>query len=148
MAKDLVERKEETGVSTSLFGTGNFLADTLGQNFKQVKEAAVKYKVEDIERRMKRTIQDDIVDLRRKFRQPQDDLLKIIPSTPLGQMNLSDIDDKEFVSGMEKWRIECHRDAQIILSNIGLYKSMFGKEWEDEEEKEFVKSLIIDFNAI
>ena len=150
--KDVVKVEETTGrtVSTNLFGARddeNFLAKTLGQNFSQVKKTLVEYKVEDIKREMKREIQDKIIDLRRTARKPQDDLTKIIPTSPMQQLNLTDIKENEFCRGIFDWGINCHKDAQIILNGIRIYQNMFGEKW-DEDEKDFVKSLVINWETI
>lgn len=153
MAKENeIVKTEESAVvqSNNLFGATpgeNFLAKTLGQNYKQVKEAQIQYKVEDIEREMSRQIADQIIDLKRKARTIQDDLVKVIPTTPLQQLNLAEIDEKKFCDGMSKWRISCHNDAQHILAMIDIFQNMFGKNWPDDE-KSFVKSMIIDFRNI
>lgn len=143
-----IEETEKT--PTNLFGASegeNFLAKTLGQNFSQVKKTLIEYKTEDIKREMKREIQDRIIVLRRDARKPQDDLTKIIPTSPMQTLNLSDIDEKKFCEGIFGWGIECHNAAQKILSAIKIYQNMFGEEW-DADEKEFVKSLVIDFRSI
>ena len=149
--KDVVKVEEATTeVSTNLFGASsgeNFLAKTLGQNFSQVKKTLVEYKVEDIKREMKREIQDKIIDLRRTARKPQDDLTKIIPTSPLQQLNLTDIKENEFCRGIFDWGINCHKDAQIILNAIRIYQNMFGEAW-DADEKEFVKTLVINWENI
>ena len=151
MSKDLVETGKETLPSTNLFGAEegeNFLLKTLGQNFKQVKETQIKYKSEDIERELKRRIQDAIIDLKRKSRQPQDELIKIIPTSALSTFSLADIDEKEFCNNLQSWAISCHNDAQKILVNIRIYQSLFGKAWEYDDDKTFLKSMLIDFNNI
>jgi len=157
MSKEKEEKKDvvkvestATEVSANLFGAKdgeNFLAKTLGQNFSQVKKTLVEYKVEDIKREMKREIQDKIIVLRRSARKPQDDLTKIIPTSPLQQLNLTDIKEDEFCRGIFNWGISCHQDAQIILNAIRIYQNMFGESW-DEDEKEFVKSLVINWENI
>lgn len=145
-----VVKVEETTKTPNLFGASegeNFLAKTLGQNFSQVKKTLIEYKTEDIKREMKREIQDRIIVLRRDARKPQDDLTKIIPTSPMQTLNLSDIDEKKFCEGIFGWGIECHNAAQKILSAIKIYQNMFNEEW-DVDEKEFVKSLVIDFRSI
>ena len=141
---------EITKAPTNLFGASegeNFLAKTLGQNFSQVKKTAIEYKAEDIKREMKREIQDRIIDLRRDARRPQDDLIKIIPTSPMQTLNLSDLDERDFCKGIFSWGIECHNAAQKILSAIRIYQNMFGEEW-DPDEKAFVKDMVIDFRSI
>ena len=150
MSKDLVETGKETLPSTNLFGAKegeNFLAKTLGQNFKQVKETQIQDKSEDIERRMCIKIQDAIIKLRRQARTIKDDLIKVIPTSPIQTLNLAEIDDEKFCNGISEWRLRCHNSAVSIISDISIYQSMFGKKW-DEEEKTFVKSMIIDFKNI
>lgn len=145
-----VVKVEETTKTPNLFGASegeNFLAKTLGQNFSQVKKTLIEYKTEDIKREMKREIQDRIIVLRRDARKPQDDLTKIIPTSPMQTLNLSDIDEKKFCEGIFGWGIECHNAAQKILSAIKIYQNMFNEEW-DADEKEFVKALVIDFRSI
>lgn len=145
-----VVKVEETTKTPNLFGASegeNFLAKTLGQNFSQVKKTLIEYKTEDIKREMKREIQDRIIVLRRDARKPQDDLTKIIPTSPMQTLNLSDIDEKKFCEGIFGWGIECHNAAQKILSAIKIYQNMFNEEW-DVDEKEFVKALVIDFRSI
>lgn len=142
--------EQETTKTPNLFGASegeNFLAKTLGQNFSQVKKTLIEYKTEDIKREMKREIQDRIIVLRRDARKPQDDLTKIIPTSPMQTLNLSDIDEKKFCEGIFGWGIECHNAAQKILSAIKIYQNMFNEEW-DVDEKEFVKALVIDFRSI
>jgi hypothetical protein len=145
-----VGKVEETTKTPNLFGASegeNFLAKTLGQNFSQVKKTLIEYKTEDIKREMKREIQDRIIVLRRDARKPQDDLTKIIPTSPMQTLNLSDIDEKKFCEGIFGWGIECHNAAQKILSAIKIYQNMFNEDW-DSDEKEFVKALVIDFRSI
>jgi hypothetical protein len=145
-----VVKVEETTKTPNLFGASegeNFLAKTLGQNFSQVKKTLIEYKTEDIKREMKREIQDRIIVLRRDARKPQDDLTKIIPTSPMQTLNLSDIDEKKFCEGIFGWGIECHNAAQKILSAIKIYQNMFNEDW-DSDEKEFVKALVIDFRSI
>lgn len=144
-----VEESEITK-TPNLFGAlegENFLAKMLGQNFSQVKKTAIEYKVEDIKREMKREIQDRIIDLRRDYRKPQDDLIKIIPTSPMQSFSLSDLDERDFCKGMFSWGIEVHNAAQRILSAIRIYQNMFGEEW-DPDEKAFVKDVVIDFRSI
>ena len=143
---------EETtaAVSTNLFGAKpgqNFLVGVLGQNFKQVKETLVQRKVEDIERIMMRKIQDNILDLKRKYDSIQDDLVAAVPTSPMQTLNLNSIDPRKFCDGLSEWRLNCHNDACSILSDINVYQSMFGKIWP-EDEREFVKSLVLDFKNI
>lgn len=149
--KDVVKVEDATKeVSANLFGAKsgeNFLSTTLGQNFSQVKKTLVEYKVEDIKREMKREIQDKIIDLRRDARRPQDDLMKIIPTSPMEKMNLTDIKENEFCAGIFNWGLDCHQAAQRILNAIRIYQNMFGESW-DEDEKEFVKSLVINWEII
>ena len=145
-----VENEETMPAQSNLFGASageNFLAKTLGQNFSQVKRTAIEYKTEDIKREMKREIQDRIIVLRREARKPQDDLIKIIPTSPMQTLNLSDIDEKKFCEGIFGWGIDCHNASQKILSSIRIYQNMFGEDW-DKDEKEFLRSLVIDFNNI
>lgn len=147
---EVVKVEPETTKTPNLFGASegeNFLAKTLGQNFSQVKKTAIEYKAEDIKREMKREIQDRIIDLRRDARRPQDDLIKIIPTSPMQTLNLGDLDERDFCKGIFSWGIECHNAAQKILSAIRIYQNMFGEEW-DPDEKEFVKDMVIDFRGI
>lgn len=149
---EIVKVKEETTLpgSTNLFGAKegeNYLARTLGQNFKQVRETQIADKSEDIQVKFEYEISEKIRQLKRKARLVKDDLIKVIPSTPLQSMNLAEIDEAKFVSGISTWRLDLHNDAMAILSDLSVYQSMFGKQWSDED-KAFVKSLVIDIKAI
>ncbi len=150
--KEVVAVNDETGatVSTSVFGTvpgQNFLVDVLGQNFKQVKDTLIKRKVEDIERILMRKIDDNILNLQRKFESIKDDLVNIVPTSPMQTLNLNSLDPRTFCDGLSQWRLECHNDACSILADIDVLKSVFGKDW-DPNQKNFVKSLILDFKNI
>jgi len=154
--KSVVKKEEETtevivsSANANLFGAKegeNFLAKTFGATFGQVKKTLVEYKVEDIKREMKREIQDMIIELRRVARKPQDDLIKVMPQTPMQTINLSDINEKKFCEGLFNWGLECHKNAQKILNCIRIYQDMYGEEW-DIEEKAYVKSLVINWETI
>lgn len=153
--KSVVKKEEETtevivSSNANLFGAKegeNFLAKTFGSTFGQVKKTLVEYKVEDIKREMKREIQDMIIELRRVARKPQDDLIKIMPQTPMQTINLSDINEKKFCEGLFTWGLDCHKSAQKILNCIRIYQDMYGEPW-DNDEKEYVKSLVINWETI
>lgn len=148
---EVVEVKEETTLpGTNLFGAKegeNYLTKTLGQNFKQVRETQIADKSEDIQVKFEYEISEKIRQLKRKARLVKDDLIKVIPSTPLQSMNLAEIDEAKFVTGISKWRLDLHNDAMAILSDLSVYQSMFGKQWGDDD-KNFVKSLVIDIKSI
>lgn len=135
-----------TQVDVNLFGSGdgeNFLMNTLGQNFKQVKETQIQYKVEDILSELDRRIQIGIRDLRRKSREPQDNLVKLIPTTAMMTLNLDALEPADFCDAMKKWGIELHNLAKETWIYLILRKSLFGMDWEKPEEVAFVKSKII-----
>ena len=147
---EVVETKETTLPSTNLFGAKegeNFLTATLNQNFKQVRETQIADKSEDIQVKFEYTISEKIRQLKRKSRIVKEDLIKVVPSTPLQSMNLADLDEAKFVTGISEWRLGCHNDAMEILSDIDTFQSMFGKEW-DEDDKKFVKSMVIDIKNV
>lgn len=150
-SKDVVKIEEEmTLPSANLFGSRegeNFLTATLNQNFKQVRETQIADKSEDIQVKFEYTISEKIRQLKRKSRIVKDDLIKVVPSTPLQAMNLNDLDEGKFVEGISKWRLECHNNAVEILSDIDTYQSMFGKSWDDGD-KAFVKSMVIDIKNV
>ena len=142
---------EITKTPTNLFGATdgeNFMLNTLGQNFKQVKETQIQDKSEDIQRELERRIQDGVIELRRKARQPKDNLVKLIPTSALSTFNLDNLDPKDFCDSMLNWGIDCHNLAKKTLIYMALYKGLFGKDWEKAEEVEFVKSKIIDADSI
>lgn len=141
---DLTELAELTELN--LFGTEpgeNFMLTTLGQTFKQVRDTQVQYKCEDILTELDRRIQIGVRDLRRKSREPQDNLVKLVPNVALASMNLDPLDPIDFCDRMLTWGKEVHNLAKETWIYIILRKSLFGLDWEKPEEVKFVRSKII-----
>lgn len=125
----------------------NLIESTLSKNFRQVREELIHDKVEDIKIDLERKIQDEIRDLKKKSREIQDALIRMAPTGPLQAMNLDGIEAHSFNVVLSEWGIACHSQAMKVLSDINLYQKLFKEAWKDED-KDFARSLIIDFSKI